>query len=140
MSPRWDAERGSAAVELAVLGLPLLVLLLLVVLAGRVAQAEADVRRAAGAAARAASLRQHPDSAAASARETAESNLARSGLACASSDTLVDTSELRPGGRVTVTVRCTASLADVVLLGVPGTRAFESSSVAVVDRYRGGEQ
>lgn len=134
---RGDA--GSVAVEMAVLALPLLALLLLVVFAGRVSQAEADVSRAAGEAARAASLRQDPVDAADSARAVAASNLAASGVGCAHFDTTVDTSEFRPGGNVVVTVRCTVSMADVTLLGVPGERTFIARSVEHVDRFRAGE-
>lgn len=136
---RVGAETGSAAVEMAVLALPLLALLLLVVLAGRVSQADADVSRAAGEAARAASIRQDPGAAAESARAVAASNLARSGVACVRFDTAVDTSDFRPGGTVVVTVRCTASMADVTLLGVPGERTFVARSVASVDRFRAGQ-
>lgn len=133
-------QRGSVAVEMAVLSPALVVLLLLVVFAGRVAQAEGDVRRAASAAARAASLRQEPVDAEDAARETAAANLTTSGVGCAQLDTEVDTSRFVAGGTVAVTVRCTASMADVSLLGVPGRRTFAARSVQVIDRYRGGER
>lgn len=132
-------EQGSVAVEVAVIAPALVALLLLVVFAGRVSQADGDVRRAASAAARAASLRQDPTGASDAARETAAANLRASGVACASLDTVVDTSRFAAGGTVAVTVRCTASMADVSLLGVPGSRTFTARSVEVVDRYRGGE-
>lgn len=139
LTARARSQAGSVAVEMAILALPLLALLLLVVLAGRVSQAEADVSRAAGEAARAASLRQDPGAAADSARAVAASNLASSGVACVSFDATVDTSEFRPGGNVVVTVRCTASMADVTLLGVPGERTFAARSVEPVDRFRAGQ-
>ena len=41
------------------------------------------------------------------------------------------------GGTVTVTVECTASMADVTLLGVPGTRTFTATATEVIDTYRG---
>jgi len=135
---RLRDERGTIAAELAVAAPVLLALMMLVVLAGRVSQAESDVRSAAGEAARAASLRADPDVAAADAESIAASNLATSGVACASLETQVDTSEFRPGGWVTVTVRCTAAMSDVALLGVPGSRAFEASVTEVIDRFRGG--
>jgi Flp pilus assembly protein TadG len=133
-------QRGSIAVEAAVLAPALVALLLLVLLAGRVSQAEGDVRRAASAAARAASLRQEPGDAETAARDTAAANLNASGIVCASLDTEVDTSRFVAGGAVAVTVRCTASMADVSLLGVPGRRTFTSRSIEVIDRYRGGER
>ncbi len=133
-------EQGSVAVEVAVIAPALVALLLLVVFAGRVAQADGDVRRAASAAARAASLRQDPAGAEDAARAASAANLAARGVACGSLDTAVDTSRFEAGGTVAVTVRCTASMADVSLLGVPGSRTFTARSVEVVDRYRGGDQ
>lgn len=127
------------AVEVAVVAPALVALLLLVVYAGRVSHAEADVRRAAAEAARAASLRQVPAEAVAAAEQTAAANVATSGVACARLETLVDTSAFVPGGTVAVTVSCDASLADVTLLGVPGERRFEARSVEVIDRYRSAE-
>ena len=137
---RCRDQRGSVAVEMAVLAPALVVLLLLVVFAGRVAQADGDVRRAASAAARAASLRQDPGEAEVAGRQTASANLVASGVGCARLDTDVDTTQFFAGGTVAVTVRCTASMADVSLLGVPGRRTFSARSIEVIDRYRGGEQ
>lgn len=137
MRPTLRGDRGSVAVETAVVAPALVALLLLVVFAGRVSQADGDVRRAASEAARAASLRQHPADAEATATEVAASNLSTSGVACRTLETGVDTSEFHPGGTVTVTVRCTASMRDVSLLGVPGSRTFVANSIQVIDRYRG---
>ena len=137
---RGHGQRGSVAVEMAVLAPALVFLLLLVVFAGRISQADGDVRRAASAAARAASLRQDPLDAVAAARQSAAANLSASGVGCGRLDTEVDTSRFLAGGTVAVTVRCTASMADVSLLGVPGHRTFIARSVEVIDRYRGGAQ
>lgn len=128
------------AVEAAVLAPALVALLLLVVLASRVAQADGDVQRAASAAARAASLQQYPAGATTAARQAAVANLTASGVACADLDAEVDTSAFGAGGTVVVTLTCTASLHDVSLLGVPGTRTFVARSAQLVDRYRGGVQ
>lgn len=136
MIRRCDDDRGSVAVETAVIAPALVALLLLVVFAGRVAQAEGDVRRAASEAARAASLEANPDTAISVAVDTAAANLAASGVVCGDLDTTVDTDNFAPGGTVAVTVRCVASMADVSLLGVPGQGTFESRSVEVIDRYR----
>lgn len=138
MTGRVRREQGSAAVETAVVAPALVALLLLVVLAGRVAQTEGDVRRAAADAARAASMRQYPSAAEDAARDVATADLEAAGVGCATMVVDVDTSDFHAGGSVAVTVRCTASLSDVALLGVPGQREFVARSVAVVDRYRGG--
>jgi Flp pilus assembly protein TadG len=131
-------DRGAGAVELALVTPVLVALMLLVVFAGRVADAEANVQRAASEAARAASLRQHQGDAADAARTAADANLA-AGVPCESQSTVVDTSDLRPGGTVTVSVVCTASMRDVTFIGVPGSRTFRATAVEPVDRYRGGE-
>ncbi len=139
---RWTAvrrsERGSISVEVAVIAPAFIFLMLLVVYAGKVSEADGNVERAAAAGARAASLRQHPDGATDDAQDAVEANLAAAGVPCSNLETVVDTSSLEPGGSVTVTVRCQASMADVTLLGVPGTRTFVATSTEVIDSYRGG--
>jgi len=140
MTPRrCHDDRGSVAVETAVIAPALVALLLLVVFAGRVSHADAAVRRAASEAARAASLEYFPEAAEESATATVEANLATAGMVCGELTTIVDTTDLRPGGQVAVTVRCVADMSDVTLLGVPGERVFEATSVEVIDRFRGGE-
>jgi Flp pilus assembly protein TadG len=131
-----EHERGSASVELAVIAPALVILMLLVVYAGRAADTDALVTRAAGAAARAASLRQHPTDAAADAHATATENLASAGIACDPLDVDVDLADFRAGGTVTVTVSCHVPNSDMALLGLPGTRTFTATSVEVIDRYR----
>jgi Flp pilus assembly protein TadG len=133
---RCRQDRGSTAVETAVIAPALVFLLLLVVYAGRTSQAQGDVRRASSEAARAASLVDDAAAASDAARSVAQEALAESGVACGSLTTVVDTSNLEPGGSVTVTVTCNTSLSDVTLIGVPGERTFTARSVEIVDRYR----
>lgn len=129
-------ERGSIAVEVAVIAPALLILMLLVVYAGKVSEADGNVERAASDAARAASLRQYPGDATEDAQTTAAADLTAAGVPCLSMTTTVDTDDFDPGGTVTVTVRCEASMADVTLLGVPGRRIFTATAVEVIDTYR----
>lgn len=129
-------ERGSIAVEVAVVAPALVFLMLLVVYAGKVSEADGNVERAASDAARAASLRQHPGDATADAQNTAAADLAAAAVPCLTLTTTVDTDDFGPGGTVTVTVRCEASMADVTLLGVPGRRTFTATAVEVIDTYR----
>lgn len=131
-------DRGSVAVEMAVIAPALVFLLLLVVFAGKVSEAEGNVARAASEAARAASLRQHPGDAVADAERVAEQNLTAAGVPCIDLDIQVETDDFEPGGSVTVALRCTASMADVVLLGVPGQRTFDARAIEVIDTYRSG--
>jgi Flp pilus assembly protein TadG len=130
-------ERGSIAVEVAVIAPAFVMLMLLVVFAGKVAEADGNVERAASEAARAASLRQHPGDAAEDAHAAAEANLTAAGVPCTELDVAVDTTDFEPGGTVTVTLTCRASMADVTLLGVPGTRTFSARAVEVIDLHRG---
>jgi len=132
----WRSERGSISVEVAVIAPAFVFLMLLVVYAGKVSEADGNVERAAAEGARAASLRQNPAAAIDDARAVVEANLAAAGVPCLQLDTSVDTSMFEPGGTVTITVRCDASMADVTLLGVPGTRSFTATSTEVIDTYR----
>jgi Flp pilus assembly protein TadG len=134
--PSWRSERGSISVEVAVIAPAFVFLMLLVVYAGKVSEADGNVERAAAEGARAASLRQNPAAAIDDARAVVEANLAAAGVPCSQLDTSVDTSTFEPGGTVTVTVRCDAPMADVTLLGVPGTRSFTATSTEVIDTYR----
>jgi Flp pilus assembly protein TadG len=134
---RLHDERGSIAVEVAVIAPALVFLMLLVVYAGKVSEADGNVERAASDAARAASLRQDPGDATTDAQDTAAANLAAAGVPCLTLTTDVDTDDFTPGGTVTVTVRCEASMEDVTLLGVPGRRTFTATAVEVIDTYRG---
>ncbi len=141
MSSRTDAdERGSVSVEFAiVMAAILLGFVALAIYGGRVVQAENDVRSAAHEAARAASLEGSPEAADAAARSVAVANLTRSGVACGPSpQVVVDLSQFGPGGQVSVTITCTASLGDVGSLGVGDTRAFTASATEVIDRFRSG--
>ncbi len=135
-APSWRSERGSISVEVAVIAPAFVFLMLLVVYAGKVSEADGNVERAAAEGARAASLRQNPAAAIDDARAVVEANLAATGVPCSQLDTSVDTSMFEPGGTVTITVRCDASMADVTLLGVPGTRSFTATSTEVIDTYR----
>lgn len=134
---RLRDDRGSIAVEVAVVAPAFVFLLLLVVYAGRVSEVDGDLHRAASEAARAASLRQHPIDAAHDATEVAAANLRAVGVKCDTVTVDVDTNQFAAGGTVAVTVSCDASMADVTLLGVPATRTFQARAVEVIDRHRG---
>lgn len=135
----WRNERGSVSVEVAVIAPAFIFLMLLVVFAGKVSEADGNVERAAAEGARAASLRQDPGAAIDDAEAAVEANLAHAGVPCTDLTIGVDTSNFEPGGTVAVAVTCQASMADVTLLGVPGTRTFTATSVEVIDTYRSSE-
>lgn len=135
---RFRSDRGAVTSEMAVVMVTFFAgFLMLVVFAGRVGQAENDVRSAAHEAARAATLEATPEAADARARAVVATNLSVSGMACANGiTTSVDVSNFVPGGWVTVTVTCNASFSDVVSLAVPGSRNFTASAAEVIDVYR----
>lgn len=130
-------ERGSAAAELTLLTPLLILLLLFVVLCGRLADTKLRINDVAHQAARAATLARTPSQATANAQTTASAALASAGITCQSLTVSTDTQGLKPGSTVTVTVSCSVGLGDLTMLGVPGSRTFESSFSSPVDVWRG---
>lgn len=129
-------EEGGATVELVLLT-PLLVLVLLFVVAlGRLASARLEVDTAAAGAARAASIARDPATATALARSLATASLAGHHLSCRPLAISVDTAAFAPGGWVGVRVSCTASLAGLSLLRLPGSQTITSRFVEPIDTYR----
>lgn len=136
---RLRGDRGSAATEIVIL-VPMAVLLVgFMILVGRLSTTNQDVTSASRDGARAAAVRQSPGAANTDAIAAVTATLAARDISCQSLVVTIDTSNLQPGGQVTATVSCTVGLADVVGLGIPGSRTIEATSVAVVDTYRGGE-
>ena len=130
--------RGSASLELVLVTPVVLLLLLLVVCAGRLAEARADVDRAARDAARAASIARDPSSAEDAGTSAASATLESGGISCRSLDVSVDVSRFTTGGTVATTVSCTVDLADLAELRVPGTRTLTATFVEPIDTFRGG--
>jgi len=135
-----DRDRGSATLELAILAPALLLLLGLVVLAGRVQVAAGAVEHAAATAARDASLDRTADAARTAAIAAAERELAAQDLRCAPSSIVIDTAGFAaPVGQtatVTATVSCTVTLADLAIPGLPGSRTLTATATSPIDRYR----
>ena len=136
MTRHHGQQQGAVSTELAVLTPLLIGFMLLVVFAGRVAQAEGDVAHAAHEAARAASLTATPTAATAAAEEIAAANINSGAVACRQLEVTVDTTDFTAGGQVTVTVSCHASFADIAILSVPGSRIFTATAIEVIDTYR----
>jgi Flp pilus assembly protein TadG len=129
-------ERGNAALELTLVTPILLALLLFVAAGGRLVNSQNQVEGAARDAARAASLRDDPATAAQDAHTAAVSTLAAHHVTCRSPTVDVDTSDLHPGGAVRVVVHCTVALADLALLRLPGERTITARATEVIDQYR----
>ncbi len=132
-------ERGDAGpLEMVILMPVLLLAFALVVLFGRTTTAATDVEHAARVAARAAAAAQSVGGAQSRAATVAAESLASSGLACVDRSVSVSGS-VQPGGRITVTVRCRVSQADVTRYGfIPGSRTLSATASEVVDVNRGG--
>lgn len=133
-------ERGaSVAVEAAML-IPAFLLMIgvIVYLAGAELTRQA-AGAAAGDAARAASIARNPAQARQIAEHTAATALAERNVDCVRTDVQVDTSGwLRPGqvGRVSVTLECTVSLAQVAIAPLPGSYTISVERSAPVDAFR----
>jgi Flp pilus assembly protein TadG len=135
--PTTGPERGGAAVELTLVTPLLLTLLLLMVAAGRLTTAQAEVDAAARDAARSASLQRDPASAASAAHTSAQAALGDQRLTCQTLGVRADTSAFRAGGHVTVEVTCTARLSDLTLLRLPGAKTMHARFTHPIDLYRG---
>ena len=126
--------------ELAIVFPAVLLLLGVVVLAGRVQVASGAVEHAAAAAARQASLARTADAARTSADATAGETLAQQGITCSPRSVVVDTAGFAaPLGRpaqVAVTIRCTLPLEDLAIPGFPGAYTISADATSVLDRYR----
>jgi len=136
---RHGRDRGSAALELAVLAPVLLALLGLVVAAGRVSIAQGSVDAAARDAARQASIALNPAAAQAAGQASARAALRQDGLDCDPVVT-IDTSQFAiPAGQpaaVTAVVGCTVPLSNLALPGLPGSARLTASFVSPLDIYR----
>lgn len=133
---RLRDEDGAATTELVLVTPLLIVLLLFVALAGRLALVRGDIEGAARDAARAASIARSAGDAASAAQAAAEANLDRSGTPCGRLEVTPDVSDFRAGGTVAVDVTCHLPLGDLILLRVPATRSVQATAVEVVDVYR----
>lgn len=137
---RWN-DRGSVALELAILAPVLLLMIALMIALGRVAAATNHVDGAAFSAARAASIQRTAATARANAVQTAQAYLQQRGLTCEPQNVAVDTSgfaaELGEQGNVRVNISCTVPLSEVTGVLPIGERTFTASAVSPVDSYRG---
>ncbi|MHA6632103.1 TadE/TadG family type IV pilus assembly protein [Pseudonocardia sichuanensis] len=135
-----DERGGSPSVEAAVLAVVVGLLIAFAIAGGRLVTAEAAADHSARSAARAASLQRDAASADRAAHDSAELGLTQQGVRCAALDIVIDTSgfarALGASASVTATVRCEVRWADLGLLGTPGTRVVESTSVSPIDQWR----
>lgn len=134
-------DRGSATIEAVIVAPAFLLFVGLIIGAGRVAIAHQSVEAAAAQSARTASVARTAGQARADATSSAQNTLANQGLHCATLTVTVDTTGFAtPVGtpaRVTATVVCVVSLADLSVPGMPGTLRVEATAGSPLDTYRG---
>ena len=129
---RARGDRGSAAVELAVL-LPVFVLLFgLVTFWGRHAEGQAVTDAAARWAARTLSIARDPADAAPAAEADALATVRAGRAACQS----MSFTWSATATEVTVTLSCTVDSSQLMLLPVPGSAAITATAVEARDQYR----
>ena len=132
------SDRGAASTELVLITPVLIVLLFLVVAAGRLTDAKSDVVSAASDAARAASLEGSADAARAAAEDIAEQTLAGEGVECdggADVQVMFDP-EFGRGATVHAIVTCDVSTGDLALLNLPGVITVTQHSYESIDTHR----
>ena len=123
-------DRGSLAVEFALLAPAFIVLMLLLVLGGRVVEAQGQVDGAARDAARAASVQQNGDDVAAAVQNAADGDLYTSGHTVCNQ---APKGTWTPGnGAVSVTIRCTINVSFFPGLG---SLTMTGHAVAPLDTY-----
>ena len=134
------SERGSAALEAAIVAPVLLLLIGLLAFAGRVTLAQQAVDAASMDGARAASIARSAGAASGDARAAATSTLANKSVPCSSTSVNTDTAGFStPAGTAattTVTVRCVVYLADLTVPGIPGARTVSARVSSPLDTYR----
>jgi len=132
---RGAAERGSVAVEAAMLVPAIIVVVALVIAAGRMQTADGVVSQAARDAARAASLTDPVSSA--DGRAAAETTLSSQKVTCQTIDVVAHTDvPVGQVGTVTATLKCDIGLSDLLWGGLPGSVEITRVFTAEVDAYR----
>lgn len=128
-------DEGSYTLEL-VLWTPVLALLIVVIVAaGRIVAAGSDATEASRDAARAASLQTSMPAAKQAAQQAAQDSFEQQGDTCQKLKVHL-TGSVAPGGLVTVSVSCRASLSDLAIPGAPGHRTLSATSTAPIETTR----
>jgi Flp pilus assembly protein TadG len=137
---RRGDQRGSAAIEAAILGPPLLLLIGVAIVGGRIQVAGGAIEAAAHDAARAASISRTAGQARAAATAAADATLSQQGLHCASLSVVVDTTGFSvPVGQtatVSASITCVVDFRDLVADGLPGSKTLNARFVSVLDTFR----
>lgn len=133
-------ERGSAAIEAAILGPPLLALIGLAIVGGRIQIAGGAIEHAAHDAARAASISRTKAEAGANALAAVNATLNQQGLHCVHLTVEPDLAGFDvPVGEpatVGVSITCVVDFSDLVADGMPGSKTLTATFVSALDTFR----
>lgn len=130
-------ERGSLAIEFAMVAPAVLLIIGLIYAYGRVGQVSGTLESGTRDGARSATLARSYDEARSRARAVIEQAIAQGPASCRDSLSVSVTGSFLPGDPVTVTAHCTYDLSDLGLPGAPGTMTAKSSFTSMLDPYRG---
>lgn len=137
---RKGDDSGSVTLELAILAPAFVLLLGLLVLAGRVEVARSAVQHAAQVAARDASLARTVEGAQRAAGHAVERELAAGEVECSPASFVLDGAGFAaPLGRpavVEVEITCVVSIADLAIPGLPGQTVLSAGFVSPLDVHR----
>src|SRR5918992_3026093 len=141
MNRRADrgADRGTMALELAILTPVLVAFMMLMVGVGRIVNAQSQVDSAARDAVRNASIARSAGDAQSRAATAAQASLRNRTWCPGGPSTSTDTSAWAPGGRVSVIVTCDADLGGLSLIGLPGAKQMTGRATAPLDTFRRAE-
>lgn len=136
---RWDAS-GSATLDLVILTPALLILIGLVIGAGRITVAGGAVQEAATMAARQASLARSPTMAQTAASAMARDSLQQQGITCTQLTVTVDVTGFAVNvgnpAQVSATVGCAVPLAALGVPFLPGSKDMTAHASSVLDTWR----
>lgn len=133
---RTNDETGASVATVVILVPVLLILVMFVVFAGRVATTRQDVLSASRDAARSAAVRS-PSNAKAAGEASAAATLADRAVSCSGGLNIdVQVGTMLPGSQVAATITCTVAGDDLLPFWAPVSKTISETSLAVVDTYR----
>ncbi|MFT4082982.1 MAG: pilus assembly protein [Nocardioides sp.] len=130
-------ERGSLAIEMAMIAPGLLLIFGLIFAYGRAGQVNGALESGTRDAARSATMARSYAEAEQRARQVVSEAIGGTPAACRHSLSVEVSDDYLPGEPITVTARCRYGLADLGLPGAPGTLTATSSFTSMLDPYRG---
>ena len=130
-------ERGSLAIEMAMIAPGLLLIFALIFAYGRAGQVNGSLESGTRDAARSVTLARSYDEALDRAKAVMLDAIKDTPQSCQNSMVLRIVGDYEPGEPVTVSTECTYDLSDLGLPGAPGTLTAKSSFTSMLDPYRG---